>query len=178
MGTINYRTSDYITMGVKPQTIDDFNDDKAEIIEEMILNGYDEYDITDEQYDEYVYRLIADYEDDDYMQARDVLAEYDFENFKLDFEAGYYQGFSINIEYEHDGWDFETMEDKNNAKKEVLQVQECLKELADVGLRACYPSWCTGYKDYNGTLEAISEACDEMLEDVRKTDVEWFSWEV
>ena len=178
MGTINYRTSDYITMGIYPQTEWDFRDDEAEIIENMLTNGYEEEDITDNAYTDYVYDLIASYEEDDYYQTKEILEEYDFENFTLSIEAGYYQGFSLNIEYEHDGWDFDDIEDKNNAKMEVERVKECLKRLADIGLTACYPSWRTSYEDYDGTLAKIEEACAEMLEDIRKTNVEQFSWEV
>ena len=174
MGTINYKTSKYITMGAYPRGIWDFDHD--EVVEDMLLNGFE--NITDAEYNEYVEGLIAVYEEDDYDNAKSILDDYHFENFSISIECGYYQGLSLMIEYEHDGWDFYDMEGKNNAKKEVERVHECLKSLAGVGLVACYPAWGTRYEDYNGTLEAISEACDEMLEDVRKTDVERFSWEV
>ena len=45
MGTINYMTSDYITLGVRPMDVDDFKADKPEIIQNMLENGY--YNIID-----------------------------------------------------------------------------------------------------------------------------------
>lgn len=41
-----------------------------------------------------------------------------------------------------------------------------------MGLVACFPGWCTGYRDYNGTLEAIREAVKEMRSEL-KTAPTW-----
>ena len=167
MGTINYRTSDYITLGVKPMDVDDFKADKPEIIQEMLDNGY--YNITDEEYWDYVRDIIWEYYEDDYINAASILDKYTFNWFTVKIESGYYEGFSIDIEYEEDGGCFSDYEEKQEAQKEVTRVKECLLELAGIGLKACYPFWCTRYEDYKGTLAAINEAVKEMRADVKNT---------
>lgn len=176
MGTINYRTSDYITMGVYPQSVWDYEDDKAEIIEEMLMNGY--RNIKNDEYESYLLDRIYEDEEEDYCNAERVLAEYTncLEFFTVSIEEGYYQGFSIKIEY--DGYEFDDIEDKRRAKEEAEIVGKCLEELAEMGMVACFPSWGTSYADYNRTLELIADAVKAMKEDVRMTNVDRYAWEV
>lgn len=68
MGTINYGTSDYITVGYNCNNVD---------YEEEFYNDYIQYD----------------YEDINYF-----LQKYDFYYFRVTIEPGYYEGFYINIE--------------------------------------------------------------------------------
>ena len=152
MGTINYRTSEYITMGCKPYCCYECDNDDAS-------------------------HICSICQETDYDVAKSVLDGYNFMYFNLDIEAGYYEGFSIMIEYEYKGDVFVDIDEKRRAKLEVDDIEECLTHLANNGLVACYPSWGTKYEDYNGTIAAISEAVTTMREDVRTTDIEWFSWD-
>lgn len=69
MGTINYKTSDYITIG---------------------------YNCNDIDYDEPLYH---DFIDDDYMNVEGILNQYYFYYFNIRLKPGYYEGFYIDIEY-------------------------------------------------------------------------------
>lgn len=68
MGTINYGTSDYITIGYNCNNID---------------------------YEEEFYN---DYIQDDYENIKYFLGKYNFYYFHVTVEPGYYEGFYINIE--------------------------------------------------------------------------------
>lgn len=172
MGAINYRTSDYITLAARHDYMD-FTDDNtlAEIKDAIMEDGLHESleDVTEEEIDDYIYWLIGSYYEDDYENAKYILGRYNFNWFTVKIESGYYEGFSIDIEYEEDGGCFCDYEEKQEAQKEVTQVKECLLELAGIGLKACYPFWCTRYEDYKGTLAAINEAVKEMRADVKNT---------
>ena len=67
MGAINYRTSDYITLGIKP------------------------YD-SDEDFEE-----IAFWYEDDFEEVSAILQKYDFWYYHVSIEHGYYEGFSVKI---------------------------------------------------------------------------------
>ena len=153
MGTINYMTSSYITMGLNPYDISDYEDE----------NGNIDYDL-----------LEMDYEDDR-TNIENILSRYSFYYFHVAIKAGYYEGFSLDIENNFsvafDGW-----EDKRAAQKEITSLKQCLLECAGSGLVACYPGWCTGYEDYKGTCKAIAAAIKDMREEVKITPT-WLQYE-
>ena len=170
MGTINYRTSDYITMGVVPISAYDVEHDG------WLMSGLEElYDVVD---DMVISEYIEACYDSSYENTQFTLNSYKFFYFDIWVEIGYYEGFSVRIKYNYDGDKFANFAEKQEARAEIEEVKKCLEELADVGLVACYPSWGTKYEDYSGTLDKINEAVAEMAEDVRMTDVHRFEWEV
>ena len=73
MGTINYMTSSYITMGLKPYDTSDYEDE----------NGNIDYDL-----------LEMDYEDDR-TNIESILSRYSFYYFHVAIKSGYYEGFSL-----------------------------------------------------------------------------------
>ena len=115
-----------------------------------------------------------DYEDDR-TNIESILSRYSFYYFHVTIKAGYYEGFSLDIENNFsvafDGW-----EDKRAAQKEITSLKQCLLECAGSGLVACYPGWCTGYEDYNGTCKAIAAAIKDMREEVKITPT-WLQYE-
>lgn len=139
MGTINYKTSDFITIGYNCNYID--------------------YD------DEFYNNLIQDY----YEQVIYTLKKYDFYYFRVTVEPGYYEGFSINIEHNYNYcYDYSeekrlAQKEITQIKKFLL---ECIEDFECV---AVYPGWCTGYADYNKTLKELNGAIHEMRETVRNT---------
>jgi hypothetical protein len=132
MGTINYKTSDYITLGV-------------------LTNEYSEEDI------EFLY-----------TEAQDILDNYNFYYIHVVICPGYYEGFSIDIELNYPVYYDDTTE-KKEALKEVTALKKCLFELANVGLCACTPGWCTGYADYKRTIADIKNATKEIKNDICAT---------
>lgn len=143
MGAINYYTSDYITMGLCPYDIEDFTDE----------NGID--------YDEIQFCYDCDYEN---IEAE--LNKHDFYYFHVAIKPGYYEGFTLDIENNFpvalDSW-----EDRNAANKEITEIKQFLIDCAGFGLVQCFPGWCTGYNDYNGTIKAIKNAIKEMRQEIK-----------
>ena len=70
MGTINYGTSDYITIGYNCNNID----------------------YEDEFYNDFI--------SDEFEQINDLLEDEDFVYFRVRIEPGYYEGYYINIVYD------------------------------------------------------------------------------
>ena len=165
MGAINYKTSDYITMGIKPYDTDDFTENKdfLDFIKTEWLVDINDPDAV----------LQAAYEDinncyeADKMNLDAILDKYSFYYFKVEWESGYYEGMSLNIYLDYSV--FDDYEEKRDAQKEVTQLRNFLIDIAGCGFVACYPGWCTGYEDYNGTISAINEAIKEMRKDVKNT---------
>lgn len=139
MGAVNYFTSDYITMGLRPYDIDDFTDENNNI-----------------DYDEINYCYEADRKN-----IETELAKHNFYYYHITIKPGYYEGFTLDIENNFpvalDGY-----EDRRHANKEITEIKQFLIECAGLGLVKCSPGWCTGYADYNGTIKAIKEAIKEM----------------
>lgn len=137
MGTINYFTSNYITLGAR------------------IEDG-------------------ADYEDD-YYNAQEVIDSYKLYYYHVSIKPGYYEGFSVMIENNYPvAYDF--YEDRAGANREITLIKKMLADLAGVGLVSCSPGWCTGYEDYNGTMQEINAAIKAMRAEV-KTIPTWRQYE-
>lgn len=163
MGAINYFTSDYITMGVKPYDYTDLTNDE-EFMEE-IKNMVDEYGGTIE---DAINSYISDCYEADYTNIEFELKKHNFYYFHIVIKPGYYEGFTIDIESNFpiafDGW-----EDKREAQKEITEIKQFLIDCAGDGLVECFPGWCTGYSNYDSTIKAINEAIKEMREEVKAT---------
>ena len=170
MGTINYMTSHYITMGLNPYDISDFKNDKCLISE--IQEEIKKYGGTVESY---IYDLIDRYYEDDEKNIESILSRYSFYYFHVAIKAGYYEGFSLDIENNFP-IAFDSWKDKRAAQKEITSLKQCLLECAGCGLVACYPGWCTGYEDYNGTCKAIAAAIKDIREEVKNTPT-WAQYE-
>lgn len=133
MGTINYFTSDYITLGVN---CDSFTDDDFYFL------------------------------DEDFDSIAGILRNEFFYYFNVRLKPGYYEGFSIDIEFNFkyclDGW-----EDRKEAQKEITRIKQFLLAcINDFGLCAVSPGWCTKYYNYSETIEKLNEAIKEMRDTV------------
>lgn len=153
MGAVNYSRSDYITMCLKPYDPESFSDENGNIDCEEMESCYE-----------------SDRENADF-----IIKKYDFCYFHVATKPGYYEGFSVDIEYNFPVA-FDNWEEKRDAQKEVTQIKKMLLECAGVGLVKCVPGWCTSYSDYAGTCKAISTAVAEMREEVKRTPT-WAQYE-
>ena len=139
MGTINYKTSDFITIGYNCNYID---------YDDEFYN-----DIIQDCYDQIVHRLKQEY----------------FYYFHVVAEPGYYEGFSIDIEFNFSIC-FDSWEDKREAQKEITRLKAFLIDCVnDFECCTVYPGWCTGYADYKKSLKEIDVAIKEMRETVKQT---------
>lgn len=144
MGAVNYATSNYITIGLKPYDYEDFDDE----------NGNIDYD------------MMNDYYQADYNNIETILNKYDFHYFHVVIKPGYYEGFSIDIENNY-GVCYDCWQDKQAALEEATQIKLFLLECIDNGLCKCSPEWCTGYYDRAESVKAVKQAVKEMKEEIR-----------
>lgn len=139
MGTINYKTSDYITLGYNTNNIN--------------------------------------YDDDFYLD--DINLEYDeisailrnefFYYFHITLKPGYYEGFSIDIEYNF-SYCLDDYFEKLEAQKEITRIKGTLRYIVNnFNICAVYPGWCTGYADYKKTISEIDAAIKEMRTTIHDT---------
>lgn len=161
MGAVNYFTSDYITLGVRPYDLYDLEND-ADFMAE-IRAEVEEYGGTVE---DAINNYISNSYETDLENVNDILSRFSFCYYHLTIKPGYYEGFTLDIENNfpcaYNGY-----EDRREAQKEITQLKKCLLELAGVGLVKCSPGWCTGYEDYKGTCKAIEAAVKAMRDEVR-----------
>ena len=139
MGTINYKTSDYITIGYNCNNID--------------------YE------DEFYHEIITDY----YDQAAITRARYNFYYFHVSVEPGYYEGFYIDIEHNFSYCYDNFYDKKAALKEITQIKKFLLECVNDFECCAVYPGWCTGYADYKKTLKELDAAIHEMRETVKQT---------
>lgn len=175
MGTINYGTSDYITMGIKPMSAYELvNDpDFIEGLREMASENNLDFDSLD------IYQEAEGYITEcykcDYENIKTIRDKYSLYYYHIVIREGYYDGFYLDIE-DNFGICYDNYQDKREAQKEVTEIKEMLTEMAGCGLVQVYPGWCTGYEDYNGTIKGIKEAVKEMRADIRSTPT-WRQYE-
>lgn len=161
MGAINYFTSDYITLGVRPYDRFDMEND-VNFMEE-VQRQIDEYGGT---VDEVINEYIEDCYNCDFENVKTELEKQSFYYFHIAIKPGYYEGFTLDIENNFpvalDSW-----EDRRDANKEITRIKQFLIDCAGFGLVKCSPGWCTGYSDYSGTIEAIKQAIKEMRDEIK-----------
>lgn len=158
MGTINFKTSQYITMGVKPY-------DAAEVAKDPdFLDFINEY-YPGEDPERMAAEEISGYYDADRENIESILKNYSFDYFNIEVIPGYYESLQIFISDNLPLY-FDDDDEKREALEEVDKMTEFLKEAAGVGFIACFPSWATGYKDHAETLKEIDEAAGKMREEI------------
>ena len=139
MGAINYKTSDFITLGYNTNNI--------------------EYE------DPYYNELI----NDEYDEIKLLLNKERFYYFNITLEPGYYEGFTLDIEhnfsYFYDNYD----EKKQALKEVKQIKDFLLYIVNNFTINAVYPGWCTGYADYKQTIKEINDAIEEMKNAVKNT---------
>lgn len=163
MGTINYGTSNYITMGLNPLTAWDIEND-AYLIEEL-KEEIEEYGGT---LDEAIRTYCNDTNEQDYHNVTAELEKHSFYYFHVTIKSGYYEGFYVDIENNFPVC-FDDYRERKEALKEVREIQNFLTGLANIGIVSVFPGWCTTYRNRKETLKDIRKAAQEMREEVRNT---------
>ena len=139
MGTINYKTSDFVTIGYNCNFID--------------------YD------DEFYNEIIQDY----YEQVNYRLKEEYFVYFHVALEPGYYEGFSLDIEFNYkycfDSSEDRKLAQKEITRIKAFLL-ECIN---DFECCVVFPGWCTGYANYKDSIEYLKTAIKEMRQTVKET---------
>lgn len=151
MGTINYQTSEVITLGTAPE---DF---------EYVKNDFCEAnDVSpDEVNDSLIYDIISEDTLCQEIEANFLIDNYTFYWFRVNTKPGYYEGVQIIIEHELPE-EFEIAGDKKDFLAECDTLQKLLLELHGIGFSVCHPWWCTTYEDYSTGRESIKNAIAEL----------------
>ena len=139
MGTINYKTSDFITIGYNCEFID---------YEDIFYND-----------------IIEDY----YNQVKWTLDKENFYYFRITLEPGYYEGFSINIENNFAICYDDYLDKKEAQKEITRIRAFLATCINDFECCVVHPGWCTTYEDYENSWIKLNEAIKEMRETVKNT---------
>ena len=164
MGTVNYKTSDIITLGLRPYEARDFEldpDFMEDARERCDENGCSLFD--------WIEGTINEYTEDDRQTAKHIISRYSFEFFHVSIEPGYYEGFSVNISDDLPGeyWD---AEEREQALTDAANLGDMLKELVnDACLVECCPGWCTTYQDPAHSLMNVKKAMRELIAEINDT---------
>ena len=157
MGTINFGTSDYITMGTRTQNYSDFENDSD------FLSEYAK-DIDRFGLDSVIYDEISENYECDRINIETLLKHYNFCFYHVAIKPGYYEGYYLDIENNF-GIAYDCWEDKRAAQKEITQLQQFLIDCAGSGFTVVYPGWCTTELNYNDSVKAIKAAIKEIREE-------------
>ena len=139
MGTINYKTSDFITIGYNCNYID--------------------YD------DNFAYDIVEDY----YNQVKWTLDKENFYYYHVTLEPGYYEGFSINIENNFGICYDDYIDKKEAQKEITRIRKFLTTCINDFECCVVYPGWCTTYLDYENSWLKLNEAIHEMRQTAKDT---------
>jgi hypothetical protein len=161
MGTVNYETSKYITIGLEPVSRYDLENDLA-FIEEMQAEAEAFGAPLESAIDSY----IEDCTSSIFYNVSKILEKYNFTFFNISLQPGYYDGFSIQIQDEFNYYDDWT--EKREALKEVTKVKSFLLECVSSGLVQCFPGWCTGYATPEESRRGIAAAVAEMKKGIKQ----------
>ena len=136
MGAINYKISDYITLGYNCNNID--------------------------YQDEYYFDIINFY----YDEIAGILRNEFFYYFNVKLAPGYYEGFSLDIDcnfsYCFDNWK-EKAEAQKEITEIKNFLLKCINEYECC---AVAPGWCTTYFSHDDTIKKLNDAIKEMRDHV------------
>lgn len=155
MGSINYKRNDIITLGYNIPK----KEEEAEKIAEEETKIYGN-NVEAEQ-------VYYDEEQFNYEEVKNILEKYNFNILAVEIEAGYYEGFYINLDFDY--LYFENTEEKKEALKEATKLKKLLFEVLLFGMVSCCPGWCTGYSTEEETKKEIKEAIKELKKEMQNT---------
>lgn len=165
MGTINYLTSDIITL------VHDSNMyDRDFIRDECIL---DDSDITPDEVTDSDIDFIIDNFINDQISDLEKYVDFDapsMEFFKLSVRYGYYEGAQLVID-DATKYGFESTEERADALKEVDTLKSVLLAVCEIGFCACSPSWCMKYYNHDETIQRIDNAINELKNRINNTAI-------
>ena len=139
MGTINYKTSNYITLGYNTNNID--------------------YE------DEFFNELI----DDEYYNIKKLLENERFYYFHITLEPGYYEGFTIDIENNFSWCFDDYNEKMQASKELTQIKNFLFYIVENFNINVVCPGWCTSYGDHKKTISEIKKAIKTMKSEIKNT---------
>ena len=163
MGALNYGTSDYVTVGLKPYDRSDFEDDPG-FMQEMEEEAATYGGTIEKAIDQY----ISDCYGADYFNISTLLESTNFHYFTITLESGYYEGFYLSIENKYPDC-YDSWQDKREALKEATQIKRFLLECLGYGMCVVYPGWVTSYLSMEDSVKEIGSAIRAMKQEIKST---------
>lgn len=154
MGAINYGTSAIITLATRFQYADDFREEAQEEARET-----GETDI-----DAIISRMMEANEEADSENASFILRDFSAAFFRLAIAPGYYEGLQIVINDDRPR-EYDDAE-REQARRDVDELEKALLALAGVGFTETWPGWCTTFRSYSETVETIRAEADKIREEI------------
>ena len=147
MGAVNYKTAKWVTLAFPFVDTDDYLDDDGNV-------DFDAW---------------RDDEQEGFNNISALLDQYSFDCLCVQVVHGYYEGCSVNIEMNYNILDDE--DERKAVLDELAHLQHFLLECTNNGMRVCHPGWCTSFKDYANSRNAIRHAIRDAREEVRKMPI-------
>lgn len=144
MGTINYKTNKYVTIGLNTNYL---YEDTEDIQEEEI----------------YETELFI------YEETKAIIEKYNFDYFVVNIVDGYYDGFCINFDFKKDY--ISSYEERTLIEKEITQLKKLLFELVDYELNVCFPWWVTKWLNNKESKQEIQKAIKEIRKDAKAFEI-------
>lgn len=157
MGAINYGTnkilcslgSYFISPDVDEETVKEYRKEF----------GLSEEDYSDSEIEEKIYDDNAEMIRFDMEEAERHLSNYEY--FDVSVECGYYEGFYISIDEKYIYLD--TYQDKILMQKELTKLKnDLIYCIENLGVRVCYPGWCTDWE------ESVEDSIKELEASVKE----------
>lgn len=102
-----------------------------------------------------------DYIENVYNDIKSILGNYMFNEFEIEIQSGYYNGFYININF-NDVYYYDTYLNRLDTLKECTQLKHLLFNCVNAGLVVYSPGWCTGYMNEYDSKKEINKAIKKL----------------
>ena len=150
MGSINYKKSDIITIGFDDRFLYNYDDEEIKTI--ML-----EYETTEEEAKEILNENNYNYIKDCFDSINENIKKYNFEYFKFSLNAGYYEGFYFDFEFNYIY--FDNYIEKLEALKELTIIKNILIDsVKNYNCLSVAPGWVTGYSTVENSIKEIKQA--------------------
>jgi hypothetical protein len=119
--------------------------------------------------------MMEENEEADGDNAAFILRDFSAEYFRLAILPGYYEGLQIIINDDRPS-EYDPTE-REQARRDVDELEKALLELAGIGFTETRPGWCTSFRSYSETVETIRAEIAKLREEIETapnwTPEEW-----
>lgn len=156
MGAWNYVNSDVITVADYDIIYTPSNEEIEGTMEDFECDKKEAEDILHQQH--------QDYTQERFNSVNDLFKNQEFEYYSVSVDAGYYEGFQINISREQLA--FDNSYQRKEMHKELTRIKnKIIVAIKEYTMCVCYPGWCIGWED---TIENSLKALNEAIKEERK----------
>ena len=105
----------------------------------------------------------------DYEEIKEKLEQEYLYYFSITIQAGYYEGFYLQLSEENTRWIYDNTKEKREAIQELTKIKSILIEFIKNGLVCgCYPGWCSSYPSEQETIKELKKIIKEYKQEIQK----------